>query len=204
MSEHWCKPKQFGLLHTHSATAKGEGNHCFRRSRSTRHPARWPHRAGRRCSQPGPCLPSRDRRSERRQCQSQRTPDRNHHSGQVACPTSLASAQNPSCHGYEHAPSGLESRRVGLHSRLGSLPVSSGHDVGPYGFVNRDVRTAVGNRSSEEGANAAGTAVADSLQFFADTGIGAAGPWGPDVMPNPVMGKFLNPRVNAGEPSFAV
>ncbi len=46
--------------------------------------------------------------------------------------------------------------------------------------------------------------LARPLQFFGDSGIAAVGPWGPDVTPNPVMGKFLNPSVSAGEPSFTV
>jgi len=43
-----------------------------------------------------------------------------------------------------------------------------------------------------------------ALQFFGDSGIGGVGPWGADVAPKPVTGKFLNPSVNAGEPSFTV
>ena len=44
--------------------------------------------------------------------------------------------------------------------------------------------------------------LAQPLQSFGVSGIGGVGPWGADVAPKPVTGKFLNPRVNAGEPSF--
>ena len=43
-----------------------------------------------------------------------------------------------------------------------------------------------------------------TFQFFVITGMGATGPWGPDVTPNPVIGKLVNPSVNAGEPAFTL
>lgn len=87
--------------------------------------------------------------------------------------------------------SGVVSCGNGGHSNLGS-----GGGAGP----------GIGGSSSggPGGTSAGHHDHSPGFQFFVDAGIGATGPWGPDVTPNPVMGKLVNPSVNAGEPGFTL